>query len=70
MPATPTPSAPELPQVSHEYFCKPRPENKEPRIESFLAAQVGANGVETGRMVRVTRCLECGAARYTNEEGA
>lgn len=69
MPAT-TPAAPELPKVAHEYFCQPRPKNKEPRIESYLAAQVDANGVETGRKIRVTRCLECGAARYIAEEGA
>lgn len=63
-------STPRTVQVSHEYFCQPRPGAEEPRIEAFTAAKVDATGVETGQSVRVTRCQECGAARYTNEEGA
>lgn len=65
MPAT-TP-APAMPKISHEHFCMPRPDATEPRIEGFWAARVDRNGVESGR-IRVTRCLECGAARYTTQE--
>lgn len=65
MPAT----APEQPKISHEHFCMPRPGESKPRVESFKATSVNRDGVENGT-VRVHRCIECGAARYINEEGA
>lgn len=66
MPAT---SAPAEPKISHEHYCMPRPGQEHPRIESFNATRVDRNGADAGS-VRVTRCIECGSARYTNEEGA
>ena len=59
--------APAQPKISHEHFCQPRPDAREPRIEGFWADAVDRDGRPSGR-IRVTRCLECGAARYTTEE--
>jgi hypothetical protein len=50
--------------IRHEEFCLPRPGEKEPRVEGFVAY---ADDAQTGRSrpaAFVSRCLECGAAVY------
>ncbi len=52
------------PGVRHEEFCLPRPEEIEPRLETFPYLQ---DNPTTGRSTKthtVTRCLECGASSY------
>lgn len=58
--------APALPKIAHEEFCLPRPENDEVRVEQYKALGVDDKGHE--RALRVTRCLECGAATYRPAE--
>ncbi len=67
MPSTTKPE----PTVHHETFCLPQASRgdgpaTEPRIESYSAPRYGADGVTVVSMVRVARCLECGAATYTD----
>jgi hypothetical protein len=59
--ATPTLDAK---SVHHEDFCLPRPGEKEPRIEGFVAYEDDAQTGRTRPAAAVTRCLECGAASY------
>lgn len=52
-----------LPKINHEHWCAPTGGRAEVRVEQFSAYQEN----EAGRavpVVRVTRCLECGEARY------
>jgi len=44
----------------HEFWCAPRPDEREPRIETFRAERTDADGRVTSRPV-VTRCQECAA---------
>jgi hypothetical protein len=54
--------APAPPPVIHEEFCLPRPDATEPRIETYPVTGDGPGGIP--RTLTVTRCIECGAARY------
>lgn len=49
--------------IRHEEFCLPRPGEKEPRLEGFVAYEDDVAG-RTRPAMFVTRCLECGAASY------
>lgn len=59
-----TTTRPALPAVQHEHFCLPRDEYDAPRVEQYPA--VGDDGEGRERTLIVTRCIECGAARYDN----
>ena len=67
MPApTPTPT---LPKQAHEEFCLPQTargdgDASEPRIEQYRAKGEDRDGRE--RTLIVTRCIDCGATRYTD----
>ncbi len=64
MPAAPTETRLNPKALRHEEFCLPRPGAQEPRVEGFVAY---ADDAESGRSrpaAFVTRCLECGAAKY------
>ena len=50
--------------VRHEDFCLPRPDEKEVRLEGFVAYEDDAQTGRTRPAAAVTRCLECGAASY------
>lgn len=45
--------------IQHADFCKPRPELREPRTESYLAERTNEYGIVIARPL-VTRCIECG----------
>ncbi len=49
------------PKVRHEEFCV----DAEPRIEQFVAYKDGLTGRSVPTLT-VTRCMECGAAKYTD----
>jgi hypothetical protein len=66
MPAAATLNAKAL---RHEEFCLPRPGEKEPRIEGFLAYEDDAVSGRSRVSAFVTRCLECGAASYNRQTG-
>lgn len=58
---------PEPPAVRHEEFCLPQSargdgEATEARIEQFPAT--GPDRAGNVRTLLVTRCIDCGAARY------
>ncbi len=63
------PATKPMPKVNHEAFCTPQSVRgdgpaEEPRIEQFRA--FGDDGRGRERTLIVTRCLECGAATYTD----
>lgn len=64
MARTAAPTAPKTDDVAHEHFCLPREGADAPRIERYTL--VGDDGTGHERPLIVTRCMECGAARYTN----
>lgn len=47
--------------LRHETFCLPRPGEKEPRVEGYVAYEDDARTGLSRPSVFVTRCLECGA---------
>lgn len=51
-------------KVRHEEFCKPRPGEKEPRMETYLHMGDDPASGRSAPTHNVTRCLECGAASY------
>lgn len=54
-----------LPEIRHEHWCRPTGERTQIRVEQFIAYR----DMPTGRSdpaMRVTRCLECGEATYTD----
>jgi hypothetical protein len=53
--------------IRHEDFCLPRPSEKEPRLEGFIAYEDDARTGRTRPAAFVTRCLECGAASYKRQ---
>ena len=53
--------------LRHEEFCLPRPDEKEPRIEGFLAYEDDPESGRARASAFVTRCLECGAASYKRQ---
>lgn len=66
---TTTTPRPAMPKLSHEEFCLPQSargdgEATEPRIEQFRATGPDREG--TVRTLIVTRCIECGVAKYTD----
>ena len=65
MPAAPAVTV----KIPHEEFCLPQSARgdgtaTEPRIEQYRAS--GDDGTGRERVLIVTRCLECGVARYTD----
>lgn len=57
-------AAPVYDVLNHEEFCLPRPGEEAARIEGFVAY---SDDERTGRsrpVAFVTRCLECGVAKY------
>ena len=48
------------PQLVHEIFCLPRPDQTEPRIESY---PFYADGGAITHII--TRCIECGVSVHT-----
>lgn len=60
----PAQTAPTLPEVRHEDFCRPTGDRTQVRMEQFPAY---ADDLQTGRSRPkhlVTRCVECGASHY------
>ena len=53
-----------LDKVTHEHFCLPRPGEEKPRMEGFIAYTDDEKSGRSRPAMFVTRCLECGAARY------
>ena len=52
-------------EVRHEEFCLPRPGQAEPRIEVYPHYEDHPKSGRAYQTHTVTRCIECGAARYT-----
>lgn len=51
-------------QVRHEEFCKPRPGESEPRVETYPYIGDDASTGRSRPTHDITRCVECGAANY------
>lgn len=65
--ANATQARPQPPEVRHEEFCLPQSvrgdgDATQPRIEQFPAT--GPDRAGAVRTLLVTRCIDCGAARY------
>lgn len=56
------------PALRHEEFCLPRPGETEPRIEGYSHFEDDPKTGRSRATHKVTRCLECGAARYDRLE--
>jgi len=54
--------------IRHEEFCLPRPGEKAPRVEGFVAYSDDAATNRSKPAAFVTRCLECGAAHYETQD--
>lgn len=63
MPATTETAA--TPTLRHEEFCLPRPGADSPRIESYVHYDDDPKSGRSRPTHDVTRCLECGAANYS-----
>ncbi len=50
--------------IKHAYFCKPRPDESEARIETFEQDRFAADGISVAGHVTTVRCVECGVATY------
>lgn len=57
--------APTLPFMVHEHFCQPTAGRDAIRVEQFIAYADAPSG-RSEPAKRVTRCQECGVARYDN----
>lgn len=55
-----------VPPMTHEYWCQPTGERTEIRVEQFIAYRDDTSSNRSTPSVRVTRCCECGSARYDN----
>ncbi len=53
------------PEVRHEAFCLPTGNRAEVRIERFAAVSEDPVSGKSRPTHDVTRCIECGAATYT-----
>lgn len=53
------------PQIRHEEFCLPRPNETRPRIEQYQYLDDDPKSGRSRPTFDVVRCIECGAAHYT-----
>jgi hypothetical protein len=52
------------PTLEHAEYCKPRPGEDSPRVESYLIPRYSDDGKTQTGNTRCLRCIECGNASY------
>ncbi|MDP9461348.1 MAG: hypothetical protein M3Q22_14235 [Actinomycetota bacterium] len=52
------------PTLEHADYCKARPGEDGPRVESYPIAVYGPDGTRQVGSIRCVRCVECGNASY------